>query len=185
MSYILYPFLVILNLIGTMLTYPLAPILALLWGNQDGWLDNATKKGAGPRLTSWFSWWQTPDNSLDGDRTFEQNFPEKNWWSKCHWLWRNPFYGFVVKTFDGSTGMSYSGDLHCDETHPGHLLVKGHGLFQYVLFKPMFGKTLYLNLGWNIRALVDPAFLTPDQWHDNTALIKDYPATFAFSPRLV
>ena len=185
MSYILYPFLVVLNLIGTVLTYPLAPILALLWNTQDGWLDNATKKGAGPRLYKWLHWFQTPDNSLDGDRTFESNFPENNWWSKCHWLWRNPFYGFAVVTFNGSTSMSYSGDLHCDETHPGHLLVKGHGLFQYVLFKPMFGKTLYLNLGWNIRALVDPAFITPDQWHDNTALIADYPATFAFSPRFV
>ena len=185
MSYILYPFLVIIDLIGTVLTFPLAFILAFLKSNQDGWLNNATVWGTGPRLYKWLSWFQTPDNSLDGDATFEQRFPEKNWWSKVHWLWRNPFYGFAVKTFDGSSGMSYSGDLHCDETHPGHLLVKGHGLFQYVLFKPIFGKTLYLNLGWNIRALADPAFITPDQWHDNTALIHDFPATFAFSPRIV
>ena len=184
MSIILYPFLVIINLIGTVLTYPLAPLIVLFKSNQVGWLDNATKQGSGPRLYKFLSWFQTPDNSLDGDHTFESLFPP-SWWSKCHWLWRNPFYGFAVKTFDGSTGMSYSGDLHCDETHPGHLLVKGHGLFQYVLFKPMFGKTLYLNLGWNIRSLVDPAFITPDQWHNNSALIANYPATFAFSPRIV
>jgi len=185
MSFIIYPFLVVIDLIGTVLTFPLAFILAILKSNQDGWLNNGTAWGTGPRLYKWLSWFQTPDNSLDGDATFEQRFPEKNWWSKVHWLWRNPFYGFAVKTFDGSSGMSYSGDLHCDETHPGHLLVKGHGLFQYVLFKPIFGKTLYLNLGWNIRALVDPAFITPDQWHNNSALIANYPATFAFSPRLV
>lgn len=184
MNFIFYPFYVVINLIGTVLTFPLAFVIVLFWRDQDGWLDNATKKGIGPRLKSWLSWFQTPDNSLDGDAGF-QAIHSPSWWSKVQWLWRNPFYGFAVKTFDGSTGMSYSGDLHCDEAHPGHLLVKGHGLFQYVLFKPMFGKTLYLNLGWNIRALVDPAFITPDQWHDNTALIKDYPATFAFSPRIV
>lgn len=184
MNYILYPFYVVINLIGTVLTFPLAFIIVLFWSDKEGWLNNATTKGVGPRLANWISWFQTPDNSLDGDAGF-QAIHSPGWWSKVQWLWRNPFYGFAVKTFDGSTGMSYSGDLHCDEAHPGHLLVKGHGLFQYVLFKPMFGKTLYLNLGWNIRALVDPAFITPDQWHDNTALIKDYPATFAFSPRLV
>lgn len=184
MNYLLYPFLVIINLIGTILTFPLAFFIVLFKNNQIGWLNNATEWGNGLRLVKWLSWFQTPDNSLDGDQTFQSFFPP-SWWSRVHWLWRNPFYGFAVKTFDGSTGMSYLGDLHCDETHPGDLLVKGHGLFQYVLFKPIFGKTLYLNLGWNIRSLVDPAFITPDQWHDNTALIKNYPATFAFSPRII
>jgi hypothetical protein len=174
----------VIDLLGTLVTYVLAPLLALFWNTQDGWLDNATKKGPGPRLYKWLSWFQTPDNSLDGDAGFQQNFPP-SWWSKVHWLWRNPFYGFAVVTFNGSTGMSYSGDLDCSPTKPGHIFVKGHGLWQYVLYKPMLGKTLYLNFGWNIKALVDPGFITPDQWHDNTALIADYPATFAFSPRLV
>ena len=184
MSYILYPFLVIINLIGTALTFPLAFIIAICYNTQDGWCLNATVWQSGPRLWKILSWWQAPDNSLDGDQTYQASHTPC-WWSKVQWLWRNPFYGFAVKTFDGSSGMSYSGDLHCDEAHPGHLLVKGHGLFQYVLFKHVGGKCLYLNFGWNIRALVDPAFITPDQWHDNTALIKNYPATFAFSPRLV
>ena len=184
MSIILYPFLVIINLIGTVLTFPLALIIVLFYEQKDGWLDNATKWGVGPRLKNWLSWFQTPDNSLDGDHTFQSFFPP-SWWSRVHWLWRNPFYGFAVKTFDGSSGMSYSGDLDCNPTKPGHILVKGHGLWQYVLYKPMLGKTLYLNFGWNIKALVEPGFITPDQWHDNTALIKQYPATFAFSPRIV
>ena len=183
MSYILYPFLVILNLIGTVLTYPLAPILAILKSNQEGWCLNATVWESGPRLFKWLSWFQMPDNSLDGDQTFQKNH-NKCWWSRVQWLWRNPFYGFAVKYLHGTDGMSYSGDLNCDESHPGHLFVKGQGLFQYVLFKPMFGKTLYLNLGWNIRALVDPTFIN-DPWVDHTALIANFPATFAFSPRLV
>lgn len=184
MSFLLYPFLVIINLIGTVLTFPLAFILAILKSDQDGWLDNGTSWGVGPRLFSWLSWFQTPDNSLDGDAGWEANHSH-SWWSRVQWLWRNPFYGFAVVTFDGSSGMSYSGDLNCSPTEPGHILVKGHGLFQWVYYKKLGSKCLYLNFGWNIKALVEPGFITPDQWHDNTALIKDYPATFAFSPRLV
>ena len=125
MNIILYPFYVVLNLIGTILTFPLAFVIVLFNSAQDG---------------------------------------------------------FAVKYLHGTGGMSYSGDLKCNEQNPGHLLVKGQGLFQYVLFKPMFGKTLYLNLGWNIRALVDPQYVNDPT---NAPFIADYPATFAFSPRLV
>lgn len=181
MSYILYPFLVVINLIGTVLTFPLAFIIVLFKEDKEGWLDNGSKWGVGPRLKSWLSWFQTPDNSLDGDHGFQAKH-NPCWWSKVQWLWRNPFYGFAVKYLHGTNGMSYSGDLKCNETNPGHLLVKGQGLFQYVLFKPMFGKVLYLNFGWNIRALVDPQYVNDPT---NAAFIADYPATFAFSPRLV
>jgi hypothetical protein len=181
MSYLLYPFLVVINLIGTVLTFPLAFIFALLKADQDGWLNNGTAWGTGPRLFKWLSWFQTPDNSLDGDAGWQAKHSH-SWWSRVQWLWRNPFYGFAVKYLHGTDGMSYSGDLKCNETKPGHLLVKGQGLWQYVLFKPMFGKVLYLNLGWNIRALVDPQYVNDPT---NAAFIADYPATFAFSPRLV
>jgi len=181
MNVILYPFYVVINLLGTVLTFPLAFILALLKSDQNGWLDNGTKWGVGPRLFKWLSWFQTPDNSLDGDAGWQAK-NSHSWWSRVQWLWRNPFYGFAVKYLHGTDGMSYSGDLKCNETKPGHLLVKGQGLWQYVLFKPMFGKVLYLNLGWNIRALVDPAYINDPT---NAAFIADYPATFAFSPRLV
>ena len=184
MSYILYPFLVVINLIGTVLTFPLAFVVVLFKSDKEGWLDNGTKWGVGPRLANWLSWFQTPDNSLDGDAGWEAKHSH-SWWSRVQWLWRNPFYGFAVKYFDGSTGMFYSGDLHCSPTNPGYILVTGHGLFQWVYYKKIGSKCLYLNFGWNIKALVEPGFITPDQWHDNTAFIKDYPATFAFSPRIV
>jgi len=181
MSYILYPFLVVINLIGTVLTFPLAFVIVLFKENKEGWLNNGTAWGNGPRLKKWLSWFQTPDNSLDGDAGFIAKH-NPCWWSKVQWLWRNPFYGFAVKYLHGTDGISYLGDLHCDESYPGYLYVYGQGLFQYVLFKPMFGKTLYLNLGWNIRALVDPQYVNDP---NNAAFIADYPATFAFSPRLV
>ena len=180
----MYPILVIINLLGTILTYPLAPILALCHTNKDGWCDNATVWKSGPRLWSFLSWFQTPDNSLDGDRTFV-SLHAPSYKSKVQWLWRNPFYGFAVKYFDGSTGMSYAGDINCDATHPGTIRVKGHGLWQYNSYHKLFGKMVCLNFGHNIRALVEPGFITPDQWHSNEALIKNYPATFAFTIRLV
>lgn len=184
MSYIFYPFLVIINLIGTALTFPLAPIVVLFKSDKEGWNNNGTRWAVGPRLANWLSWFQTPDNSLNGDDGF-RTLHNPCWWSKVQWLWRNPFYGFCVKYFDGSTGMSYSGDLDCSPIKPGHILVKGHGLWQYVLYKRVYSKCIYLNLGWNIKALVEPGFINPDRWHDNTAFIKNYPATFAFSPRIV
>lgn len=184
MNFILYPFLVVINLVGTVLTFPLAFFLPMFATGQYGWINNATAKATEPRLPKWLSWFQTPDNSLWGDNGFK-SANGTGYIPSIKWLWRNPFYGFAVKTFDGSTGMSYSGDLDCSPTKPGHIFVKGHGLFQWVYYKKIGSKCLYLNFGWNIKALVEPGFITPDQWHDNTALIADYPATFAFSPRLV
>lgn len=181
MNIILYPFYVVINLIGTILTFPLAFILALLKSNQDGWLDNGTKWGNGPRLFSWLSWFQTPDNSLDGDHGFQEKH-NPCWWSKVQWLWRNPFYGFAVKYLHGTSGISYSGDLNCNPTNNGHILVKGNGLFQYVLYKSIGSKCLYLNFGWNIKALVDPQYINDPT---NAPFIANYPATFAFSPRLI
>ena len=55
MSYILYPFLVIINLIGTVLTYPLALIVVLFNKDEMGWVNNATSKAVEPRLINIFS----------------------------------------------------------------------------------------------------------------------------------
>ena len=181
MIYFIYLLLVPINLIGTVLTFPLAFIVVIFKSDQEGWNYNGTVWGVGPRLFKWLSWFQTPDNSLNGDHAWEDKHSH-SWWSRVQWLWRNPFYGFAVKYLHGTDGMSWSGDLNCNEQNPGHLLVKGQGLFQYVLFVHIFGKCLYLNLGWNIRALVDPAYINDPT---NAAFIANYPATFAFSPRLV
>ena len=81
--------------------------------------------------------------------------------------------------------MTYQGKLDCNETTEGTIRVQGHDLWQYNSYHKFFGKMICLNFGHNIRALVEPAFITPDQWHDNTALIKNFPATFAFTIRFV
>ena len=72
MIYALYLLLIPVSLILTLVAIILAPVLPMLATAQEGWLDNHAKWGFGPRLPTWLSWFQTPDNSLDGDATFER-----------------------------------------------------------------------------------------------------------------
>ena len=178
MIYILYPFLVVINLIGTALTFPLAFLLVLFNTKQDCWLDNATKRGTGPRLIKLLSWFQTPDNSLDGDHTFQVLFPP-SWWSRVHWLWRNPAYSFGLKYLETPYECRVQGNKTIkdnDNAKAGWCLVHANGLFQFTLVAPIgFSRCIYVNLGWNIRGLVDVNVNPkPDTWQ----------ATFVFSPRI-
>ena len=182
MAYILYIFILVpINLIGVVLTYPLAFIIGILYSTQIGWCNNGTVWQSGPRLFSFVSWWQTPDNSLEGDQTFRS---EHNpcWWSKVQWLWRNPFYGFAVKYLHGTEGMTYAGKVDCGANNPGTIRVQGQGLWQYNSYQPIFGKTICLNFGHNIRALVDPSYINDPV---NIDFIANFTATFAFTIRFV
>jgi hypothetical protein len=64
-----------------------------------------------------------------------------------------------------------------DNAREGWLLVHANGLFQFVLVWhiPSTSRCLYINLGWNIRALVDDN-IDPKP--------NPYQATFVFSPRI-
>lgn len=84
-----------LFILATIATYILAPVLVLF--AKDGWLPN------------WCWWFQTWDNSLDGDigwQTEHRPFLDKHyvdlnawqvWVCRFMWLWRNPAYGFAYK----------------------------------------------------------------------------------------
>lgn len=84
--------LALLSLLAKVLNYPLALILPV-FASEDGYL---------PKVLSWF---QTPDNSLDGDTGWK----EEHWqWryklpltlaiyvGRVGWLWRNSLYGFKI-----------------------------------------------------------------------------------------
>lgn len=178
MIYLLYIIMVPLNLLVTVLCVILSPILPIFATQQEGWLDNAGRYGIGPRLPKWLSWFQTWDNSLDGDYAFEKNNPP-SYLSKIKWLIRNPGYGFGVRTLNAPYTTSYKGDPTIkdnDNAKAGWLFVKANGLFQFVYIKRISStdRCFYANLGWNIRALVDP----------NVSHGETYIATFAFSPRI-
>jgi hypothetical protein len=145
---------------------------------KEGWLDNHSTWGVGPRLPTWLDWFMTPDNSLDGDATFERLNPP-SYWSKVKWLWRNPAYSFALRYLTPPYNATFSGDNTIkdnDNAKAGWCLVHANGLFQFTSVTPIgFSRCIYVNLGWNIRGLVDDNVNPkPNPWQ----------ATFVFSPRI-
>lgn len=162
----------------TLLSVILAPILPIFAGMRLGPCDNNSTQCVGPRLPGWLSWFQTPDNSLYGDATFERLNPP-SYWSQVKWIWRNPGYGFGVRYLRAPYTTSISGDPSIrdnDNARAGWCLARANGLFQFKWIQPIgFHRCIYCNFGWNIMGLVDPNVQPkPDPWE----------ATFAFSPRI-
>lgn len=186
MIYFIYALLAPISLILTLVALILSPILPLFATQQDGWLDNHSIWGIGPRLPNWLSWFQTPDNSLDGDSTFQQ-INGRSYLAKVKWLIRNPAYAFALRYVTPAVkepfpiyDTSVSGDKTIrdnDNAKEGWCLVHAEGLFQFTLVKRIFStnRCIYVNLGWNIRGLVDDNVSPkPASWQ----------ATFVFSPRI-
>ena len=179
MIYLLYIILVPLSLLITLLAVILAPILPIFATEQEGWNDNHSYWGKGPRLPTWLSWFQTPDNSLDGDATFQKN-NGTSYWAHVKWLWRNPAYSFALRYLVPPYQTSVSGDKTIkdnDNAKEGWCFVRANGLFQFTLVRRIFStnRCVYVTLGWNIRGLVDDGVpVKPNPWQ----------ATFAFSPRI-
>ena len=174
-TYILF---VPLSLLLTLLAIIIAPVLPVFAVQKEWWLDNHAKRGIGPVLPSWLNWFMTPDNSLDGDATFEQ-LNGLSYWSKVKWLWRNPCYAFAIRYLTNPYYTVVKGDKTIkdnDNAKSGWLLVHANGLFQFTTVISIgFSRCIYCNFGWNIRALVDDGVpVKPDP----------YQATFVFSPRI-
>jgi hypothetical protein len=178
MIYILYPFLVIYNLLMTLIAVILAPVLPAFATEQEGWLDNHSIWDIGPRLPRWLNLFMTPDNSLDGDATF-QKLNGISYWAKVKWLWRNPAYSVCLRYLHNPYYTIVKGDKTIkdnDNAKAGWCFVRANGLFQFTVIAPIgFARCFRFTGGWNIMALVD----------DNVPIKPDpYQATFAFSPRL-
>lgn len=92
MYVIFYPIMAVASGLFVLLTWILAPLLAL------------TSDASG-NLPKWLAWFQTFDNTLDAGWKVQGNFGDyltngvaptgiKLWWYRVQWLWRNPGYGF-------------------------------------------------------------------------------------------
>jgi hypothetical protein len=178
MTYLIYLFLVPVSLLTTLVGVLFAPVMVLFKVEKDWWCDNHSYRAMGPVLPSWLNWFNTPDNTLDGDATFE-NLNGIGYWSKVKWLWRNPAYSFALRYLTAPYAASFKGDNTIkdnDNAKAGWCLVHANGLFQFTSVTPIgYSRCIYVNLGWNIRALVD----------DNVQPKPDpYQATFVFSPRI-
>lgn len=178
MIYLIYLILVPISLLLTLLAVILAPVMVLFKVEKLWWCDNHSYQAVGPVLPSWLNWFMTPDNTLNGDATFQsQNSP--SYWSKVKWLWRNPAYSFGLRYLNAP----YETSVKCDPTikdndnaKAGWCLVHANGLFQFRLVKPIgFSRCIYVNFGWNIMGLVDSNVQPkPIEWQ----------STFVFSPRI-
>lgn len=88
MAYIVWFLKLIPSIIVEIFAKIMSPILALFC-DEDGWLP------------SWLGWFQTPDNSCDGDRGHKARWPKQgkiyNWMRRTAWLFRNSAYGFNLK----------------------------------------------------------------------------------------
>lgn len=174
MIYGIYLILVLLELILLALNYLLVLVIPIFSSPQFGYLDNASTKGVGPRLPKWLSWYQTVDNSLYGDQGFRL-INGTSYLSMVKWLIRNPIPSFGAKTCYSRDALVTGNNEVTDERGAGvagWVFVRSTGLFQFVwIYKLSSSKCIYVNLGWNLRALTRGAELP-------------YVATFSFSPRL-
>lgn len=178
MIYLLYLVLVPISLILTVISLPLGIIFPLFAVQKLWWCDNHSYQAVGPVLPTWLNWFNTPDNTLDGDATFQSQNPP-SYWSKVKWLWRNPAYSFALCYLVAPYTTTVAGDATIkdnDNAKAGWCLVHANGLFQFVFITPIgFSRCIYVNLGWNVRGLVDDnVVVKPNPWQ----------ATFVFSPRI-
>ena len=173
MIYLLWLLLVPFELLFTLVAVIISPVLPLFATEQFGPVNNNSGTGIGPRLPIWLNWFQTWDNSLDGDATFESLNPP-SYLSKIKWLIRNPLPCFAEKILTSNVTVVSGNNAVTDGAQgvAGHVLVKASGLFQFVWIIPIgFSRCIYTNFGWNIRALTMGATVP-------------YHATYSFSPRI-
>jgi len=178
MIYLVYILLIPISLLLTLVAVLIAPVLPLFAKALSGWCDNHSYEAVEPRLPNWLGWFMTPDNSLDGDATFKRLNPP-SYMSQVKWLWRNPAYSFALRYLNNPYYTQVRGDKTIkdnDNAKAGWCFVNANGLFQFTSVTPIgFSRCIYINLGWNVRALVD----------DNVQPKPDpYQATFVFSPRI-
>ena len=178
MIYVIYIALVIISLPINLAAVILAPVFPLFTVQKEWWCNNHSYRAVGPVLPSWLNWFMTPDNTLDGDETFESLNPP-SYWSKVKWLWRNPAYSFALLYLNAPYTTQVKGDPTIkdnDNAKAGWCLVHANGLFQFRLVLPIgFERCIYCNFGWNVIGLVDDNVpVKPDPWQ----------STFVFSPRI-
>jgi hypothetical protein len=179
MIYLQYAFLALVSLPINLIAILISPILPLFAAKDYGWCDNHSYLDFEPRLLKWLGIFMTPDNSLDGDATFKRLNPP-SYWSQVKWLCRNPAYSFGLRYLNAPHVTTVAGDKTIkdnDNAKEGWCFVTAGGLFQLVYIKRIVSSSrcIYINIGWNIRALVDDNFQPkPDI----------YQATFVFSPRI-
>ncbi len=175
MRYYLYLcILIVLQLI----TYIITPLLPLLSKTVKATpINNNSRVASGTKLFRWLSWFDTPDNSLEGDDNFlAKNVP--SYISKVKWLYRNSLYGFkwtiLSATITDPQLIKYKGDPRVNRNNgiQGKLVATYNNYWQFKYVKSIYKSYgVMLNFGWQLDEFIkDP---------------KPGKALFQFSPRIV
>lgn len=185
MIYVKWFLMLPISIAVTLLGMLLSPILPLFAVEREVWLNNGNAWGLGWYLPKWLNWFQTPDNSLDGDYGWQTEhwqwrykFPPNiaTYIGRFGWLLRNPGQGYGVHylTGDPITG-TYKGNLNVNDSPgvEGQCFVYVQDLVQWVWVRKI-GKTskcFYFNFGWNVKGC-----LSGTEYR--------HTATYTFSPRI-
>lgn len=157
MIYLKYSLLVVCSLMADLLNFVVAPV-AVLFASKEGWL---------PR---WLRWFQTPDNSLDGDGGWKaENRPFMNesnglkrWWNRTSWLYRNSMYGFAIDVLGARLDVEDVIEIEGNARVSNRPLLNGLvvrrvrrggklAYFQWYYVKAWSGtRCVRINLGWKL-----------------------------------
>lgn len=126
----------------------LAPILPL-FADKAGWLP------------AWLWWFETPDNSLDGDHGWktEHLVGWPRYVKRVMWLWRNPAYAFEIDVlgarFNLDDPVLWMGDpwiRNRAHARAGSLLVTIGDYWCWKRIEHLFGdRCLMMEFGWKLQ----------------------------------
>lgn len=171
-----YSLYLVAYIIMQIIAWIITPLLPLFTEFRYGKMNNSEFVGIGERLKSWLFWFDTPDNSLDGDERFMKE-NGSGYWQKVMWLYRNSLYGFKWSAlaccdFDK---VEFKGDPYINRNNgiTGYFVAKtSNGYWQYKIVKKLRGDFgIMFNFGWQLDDFV--------KYGDKS------PALFQFSPRVV
>lgn len=171
-KYLFYAALLILAKLLTIIITPVLPLFATL---KEGPIDNNNSTGVEPRLPKYLSWFMTPDNSLWGDKGWQEiHCPNyKSYWGMVKWLYRNSLYGLswsvLSYTIKESTYfiVEDSGDyLTVDKNlkkSGWFYITASNGAFQYRWVKRTKNWLFSFECGW----LLDPYVKNAEEYRVN------------------
>lgn len=132
------------------LAWIITPILPLFAVLRDGPWDNNSMTAMGHRLPRWLSWFDTPDNALEGDA----NWRTRNgigYWSMVGWLYRNSLYGFKWSALSApmdAAARVKTGQQAVGWLNPGFQRIRMGKYWQWHLVKRLGPVTINFNFGW-------------------------------------
>lgn len=145
------------SFIMQVLAWIITPFLPLFAKNDFGLIDNASRHGIGPRLPQWLVWFDTEDNSLEGDYNWHREHFPTTYLSMVGWLYRNSLYGFkwyVLAAPPSSSPVEIVGTKLINYKGPvfGTMFCKSEQYWQWKVVKPLFKDyCVILNFGWLIE----------------------------------